>query len=158
MILRAEPTGFLSRGYRFLQGDREVARLTLGLFARRGAIEVEDERFRVRREGLAGDFVLESDDELYPRELARATGGGPFSRTIRVRAGDRTLTLSGRPFGLRTLRLRHGDREVGRARREGWLGLAARFDFPAELSLEIQVFLAALALHRWRRARAAAAG
>ena len=121
MILRAEPTGFLSRGYRFLEGDREVARLTLGLFARRGAIEVEDEQFRVRREGLVGDFVLESDDELRPRELARATGGGPFSRTIRVRAGDRTLTLSGRPFGLRTLRLRHGDREVGLARREGWL-------------------------------------
>lgn len=158
MSLRAEPTGFLSRGYRFLDGDREVGRLTLGLFARRGEILAGEERFRVRREGLAGDFVLETADALRPRELARATGGGPFSRTVRVRAGDRTLTLSGTLFGLRTLRLRHGDREVGVARREGWLGLAARFDFPEELPLEIRIFLAALALHRWRRARAAAAG
>lgn len=158
MTLRAEPTGFLSRGYRFLEDDREVARLHLGLFSRRGALETGDERYRIRREGFVGDFVLETSDAMRPRELSRATGGGPFSRTIRVRAGDRTLTLSGRAFGLRTLRLLHGDREVGVARREGWFGRAARFDFPAELPLEIRVFIAALALHRWRRARAAAAG
>jgi len=158
MTLRAVRTGFLSRGYRFLSGDQEVGRLTLGLLGRRGAIEVGDQQFRIRREGVVGDFVLEQADVPHARELARASGGRPFSRTFRIRAADRALTLSGGVLGLRTLRLRHGDREVGLARREGWRGRAARFEFPDELPLEIQIFLGALALHRWRRARAAAAG
>jgi hypothetical protein len=156
MLLRAEPQGVLARRYRILEDDREVGRLALGPFRRKLTLEAEGARYRIRREGLFGDFVLESDDEIRPRELARAEGGGPLSRSFRVRAGDRMLTLRGNPPFHWSVTLLHGERRVGSAKRAGWFGRSGRFDFPAELTLETRLFLATLAIVVWRRARAAA--
>lgn len=156
MLLRAEPEGLFARRYRFLEDGREVGRLALGPFWRRSILEAGNARYRVRREGLFGDFVLESGDELRPQELARSEGGGPLSRSLRVRAGDRMLTLRGSPPFHRAVRLFHGDRQVGSARRTGFLGRVGQFDFPAEIPLEMRLFLATLAIVVWSRARAAA--
>lgn len=150
--IRAVPEGFLSWDCRFLDGDREVGRLDVAVLRRRATLEVDGRLFRIRREGLMGDILLEGADG---REVARAA---PLGRRFVVRAGDRTLVLKGaRPFA-RDFVLLHGDRQVGSMAREGLFRRSARVEFPVELPLPIRLFLAFLVILRWRQARAAALG
>jgi hypothetical protein len=153
-MLRAVPKNFFSWDFTFLDGAREVGRLDSRAFRRTAGLEVEGVSYRVHREGLLGDFVLEQVEQgPGPQELARAERMKPFSRAVHVRAGDRRLALHGKwPF-LRTFTLLHGDREVGSMSREHWFGRTSTIDFPEEIPLPIRLFMAALVIYRWRQAR-----
>jgi hypothetical protein len=66
------------------------------------------------------------------------------------------LTLKPRSLFSRTFVLVHGDREIGSMRSTSLLGNSADIDFPENLPLPMQLFLAFLVITAWRRARAAA--
>ena len=153
--LRALPVGWRSWEFRVLDGEMEIARLDLARFRTRGEYELAGVRYEVAREGLlASRYVLNAGG----RVIARTERESLVPAVLRVVAQDRQLTLHSR-LGLRSaFVIRHGDREIGSARRTSLFRRGFRIDVERGLPLQLTLFLLVIVLLTWRRRARAASG
>ncbi len=165
--LAAHPASFAKTAYTILDGDEEVARLTLRL-RDEGVITVGEAPFALG--GSRHRYVLLFEGV----EVARAVQPSAWRRRLEVRvrgamldravarpdAPDVDLVLQAKhPFS-RTFELFEGERLAGEVRRASPFSRKAVVDLPAFLPLAVRVFLFALVVIQWRRAdrQAAASG
>ena len=146
--LRARPVRWGSWDFRVLDGDTEIARLDLATIRTRGEYELAGVRYEVAREGLlAGRYVLRAGE----RVIARTERESLVPMVLRVVAEDRQLTLESR-LGFRSVFVvKHGDREIGGARRTSLFKRGFRIDAERGLPVHLTLFLLVIVLLTWRR-------
>ena len=153
--LQVRPKTRFSSDFWIQEGTRNVTLLDLARLRTRGEFLLEGTSWDVRSSGLLRrEYRLERDG----RVEARATRVQILPLLYRVHAGDRLLELRSVP-PLRRTRVLHGGREIGVIAPVRVFSRFATAEFREPLRTEIQVFLIALALLRWRaQARSAGSG
>jgi hypothetical protein len=116
--------------------------IALSSWRERGSVRVDEQEYRVSREGLLGPFVLTSPNG----ELARAVKESAFKQKF-------TLSVEGRPYTLKRLSgwrrefgLFEGDTHLGSVAPEGWLTRRARVELPDDLPGWARAFVVWLTL------------
>jgi hypothetical protein len=90
--------------------------------------------------------------------IAKAKKAGAFKRTWEISSAGHHLTLESRSLLGREYALLLGTHEVGRVKREGFAGRKTVMEFPDEVPVFLQVFLAYIVISQARREAAAASG
>lgn len=144
--LNIRPKSAFSSDFWIQEGTRNVTLLDLARLRSRGEFQLAGNTWEVRASGLLHrEYRLEREGRME----ASATRVQLLPLLYRVHAGDRQLELRSFP-PLRKTRVLHGGREIGMIAPVRAFGRSATAEFREPLRTEIQVFLIALALMRWR--------
>jgi len=159
---RADPVGWLSRGYRITNGGELVGNVESGAWNSRGTIELVRRRFTVRRDGFWNPWYELADGR---EVLARARSAGAFRRGfVLFHGGQQGDDKGGEEYRLeqatffgRAFELTRRGEALGRIRPLGFLARSAEIELDEELAPELRLFAFWLVALAWRRASAAAA-
>ena len=153
-VLHAKPRGWASFGASILAGEEEVTDLEISTFKGRGRFHLEGEEFTVDPEGFFRSNAILKRGSMV---MARARKTSLFRRRFEISSAGHRLVLEGRGWTGREYALLLGAQEVGKIRREGLAGRTLLLDFPDEVPLFLQIFLAFIVLSQAKREAAAAA-
>jgi len=154
-MLSAQPKKWYSSDYSLRDAEgRHVADLGLSSWRDRGAFALGGAEYRVRREGLGGPFVLESDGTVRARARRTRLLGCEFEIEFE---GDH-YTLKKRSVWSSVFVLRQGAEELGTIGHVAWYKRDAHVDLAERLSPVLATFALWLALLFWKHEAAAAAG
>jgi hypothetical protein len=154
-VLRTEPAGWGSWSARINSGDHPLTELRISLFRSRGRFSLHGEEFSVDPQGLLGTTaVLRKGSNI----IARAEKTSAFRRRFRITSAGHRLDLVSRSWSGREYALLLGSQEVGMVRRTGFGGRKITMEFPDQVPVFLQVFLAYLVLCQAKREAAAASG
>jgi hypothetical protein len=145
--MKAVPTGWFSWNFTLAEGDRSLATIESSWWRERGSLSVEGTTYRVYRESLLGDFVLEKSGEV----VARATKMSVFRREFVVTYRGREYTLRAHAPFRRAFLLLAGDERLGAITPDGMFSRNSEVDFPPDLPLELKAFLVWLTVLLWKR-------
>jgi hypothetical protein len=158
-LLRTEPAGWGSWSARIYSDDRPgtlpLTELRISLLRSRGGFSLEGEEFTIEPEGFFGSGAILKKGSAV---IARARKASLFGRRLRITAAGHPLDLVSSSFWGREYVLVLGGEEVGTVRRSGLGGRKMRLEFPDEVPLILQVFLAYLVLCQAKREAAAGGG
>jgi len=153
--LRAEPLSWLSFGVRILSGESEITQLKISAFKSKGSFTLDGEDFTIEPSGFWGsNATLKKGASI----IAKAQKAGALKRTWEISSAGHRLTLESRSLTGRAYVLLLGKQEVGRVQREGFAGRRTIMEFPDNVPVFLQVFLAYIVISQARREAAAAAG
>jgi hypothetical protein len=153
--LRAEPLSWLSFGVRILSGEEEITQLSISAFRTKGSFVLDGDEFTVDPSGFFGsDATLRKGASI----IAKAKKAGAFKRTWEISSAGHRLKLESRSLTGKEYALLLGAHEVGRVKREGFTGRRTMMEFPDDVPVFLQVFLAYIVISQARREAAAAAG
>jgi hypothetical protein len=144
--MKAVPKSFASWDYTVTDAGRTLASLERSRYGEKGAFAVDGVQYEINREGLLGDFVLESGAAA----IARATEPSLFRRTFVISHGSREFTLRAQSPILRTFLVEEGGKRIGSIAPEGVFTRKAAVDLPG-LPLPVTLFLVWLTVLFWRR-------
>jgi len=153
-VIHAEPLGWASLGVRLLAGNEELTQLKVSTFKNKGSFELDGDVFTIEPEGIWRTKVSLKKDG---RAIARAHKTSMWRRRFEVTSAGHRLVIEGRGWRGREYVLLLGKQEVGWVKREGLTGRRLRLEFPDEVPLMLQVFLAYIVTAQARREAAAAA-
>ena len=153
-VLRTEPLGWASYGARILDGGKELARLEITWLKGRGTFRLHNETFAIEPKGF---FLSHAVLEKGSTALAKAHKPSAFRRRFEVTSAGHEFVLESQSWTGREYALFHGDQEVGWIKREGWTGRKLDLEFPDDMPVFLQIFLAYIVLAQMRREAAAAA-
>lgn len=148
-MLKAVPVSWFSWNYEVVdEGGTPVAKLGIAPFRTRGSIEAEGFEYRVERQGLGGEFLLEKSGVLE----ARAEKPRAFFRSFDIQSGGRSFVLKARYTMRREFVLTENGIDLGTIAPEGAFTRRARIDLPDHLPLPLRLFAAWLTIFLWKRA------
>jgi len=152
-MLHAKPRSLFSDSYEVAGPHGLVAAVNISWFKEGGSFRLDGEKYVVGRQGMMrGAFFVNRDGKT----IAAAVKPSAFKRCFEVGCGERELKLAAaRPFG-RKFTLSEGRKIVGSVSPVSVWSRSAKADFPAEISLPVQVFMIWLVLVLWKRDRDAA--
>lgn len=154
-VLHAEPLGWLSSGVRILSGGEELTSLSISAFRGKGSFDLEGETFAIEPEGFfRSEAVLKKGSSV----LARAQKPSVLRRRFEISSAGHRLVLESQGWTGREYALLLGSSEVGAIARKGFGGRKLTLEFPDEVPMFLQVFLAYVVVSQANRERAAAAG
>ena len=151
-MLHVRPVSLLSESYTISAKKKGRALTTVSIrwFREAGSFSLDGQTFDLGREGwMGGDFFL----SIGRRELASADKPSAWHRRFTVRADGTKYVLQARSAFSRKFDLLRGRRKVGSIEPTSIWTRGATADLPAELPLELRVFMIWLALLLWKRAR-----
>ena len=146
------PNRWFSWDFTLLQGTQQVASVEMSAWREKAEFRVQDRTYRIYREGLIGDFVLETAGTV----AARATKPSLFRREFLIGEDGRRYTLKAKSSLGRGFVLSDGGREIGSLNRESVFSHRAAVNLPEDLSLPLKVFIVWLVMILWKRAASAA--
>jgi hypothetical protein len=154
-ILRSRPRRWGSWSAVILSGEDPVTELDISLFRSRGSFELEGERYFIDPEGFWGlRSVLRKGDT----PLARSEKPSFLRRRFRITSAGHRLDLESRSWRGRHYALVLGSRDVGSISLSGFLGTKLELEFPDDVPLFLQVYLAYLVLCQAKMEAAASSG
>lgn len=155
MTLQLVPGGWASRRFALVRDGRPLARLHLRMLREGGTIDVQGERYELRRQGvLSSAFELHRFGVL----VARARKTSAVRHRFGVEHDGRFYELRKATWWGRAFQLREHGRPVGHIRPLHPFTRRSDVYLPDSLSVPAQVFVSALAVLMWRRDAGAAAG
>jgi hypothetical protein len=153
-ILRAEPLGWAFLGIRVLSGEEELTRLQISAFRTKGSFQLDGDAFTIEPMGFfKSDAVLKKGSSI----IAKSRKGAALRRRFEISSAGHHLTLESRSWAGREYVLLLGKNEVGQVKREGFAGRKMHLEFPDDMPVFLQVFLAYIVISQARREAAAAA-
>lgn len=153
-VIHAEPLGWASFGVRLLAGGKELTQLKVSTFKNKGSFDLDGEAFTIEPEGfLRINVTLKKAG----RVIAKARKTSVWRRRFEVTSAGHRLIIEGRGWTGREYVLLLGKQAVGWVKREGFTGRRLRLEFPDEVPLMLQIFLAYIVTAQARREAAAAA-
>jgi hypothetical protein len=153
-VLHAEPLGWHSSGVRILSGSEELTRLAISAFRRKGSFDLDGETFAIEPEGFfRSNAVLKKGSSV----IARVQKPSLLRRRFEISSAGHRLVLESRGWTGREYGLLLGSSEVGLIKREGFGGKKLTLEFPDDVPMFLQVFLAYVVVSQAKRERAAAA-
>jgi hypothetical protein len=153
-ILHAEPLGWASFGVRILSGDEELTQLMISTFKGKGSFDLDGEAFTVEPEGFfRSNAVLKKGSST----IAKVRKPSILRRRFEISSAGHRLVLESRGWAGREYVLLLGSQEVGRVKREGFVGRKILLEFPDDVPLFLQVLLAYVVVSQAKREAAAAA-
>ena len=153
-VLHAKPLGWASFGARILSGNEELAQLQISSFRLKGSFEVNGDTFTIEPRGF---FQVNADLKKGISIIARVEKPSALRRRFEVSSGGHRLVLESRTWSGRDYVLLLGSQEVGWIRKEGFIGRRLSMEFPDDVPLFLQVFLAYIVIAQGKREGAAAA-
>ena len=151
--LLCQPTGWASWNARITAGDAEVTHLSISFLKNRGEFRLDGEDYVIQPRSF---WRTSADLKRGSTVVARAEKPSLFRRQFQVSSAGHRMVLESRSWRGREYVLRVGGREAGRVTREGLTGRKIRLEFPEEVPVLLQVFLAYLVLVQVKRETAAA--
>jgi len=153
-MLEAKPTGWWSSTFVVLDDGVPVTKLKLKLWREGGGFELDGMRYTLRREGVAGDFLVEDEQGMV---LARADKPSAFRNRFVLTHPGGILRLEPTSWTGRAYRVLGADTlQVGELRRRSMWRQVVEADLPADLPRPVRVFILLLVLLLIRRDDAAA--
>jgi hypothetical protein len=152
-MIEAVPKSAFSNDYVLQSPDGALAELDVSAWTERAEFELEGAPYRLYREGMLGDFVLERAGTV----IARATKPSAFRALFRLQVSGHDLTLRKLSAWRRDFGVFDGEQRVGRIAPVKWYSRRASIEVPEHWNLALEVFLFWLVLVMWRREKAAAA-
>jgi hypothetical protein len=147
-MLQATPRNWFSWNFVVSDGEREVADIRLAMLREAGELVVEQNTYRVNREGImSGAFVLQSAG----RDLARAEKPSAFQRSFQIVVDGETYTLGAKSAFRRKFVLKDGERPVGSVYPVNAFTRKCIVDLPADIPLPVRVFMVWLVIILWKR-------
>jgi hypothetical protein len=153
-ILRAEPTRLGRYGVSIQSDGEELTQLHITLFRSKGRFQLDGDEFTIEPRGF---FQNSAELRKGSSIIGRAEKPSFFRRRFHVTSAGHRLTLESTSFRGREYVLLLGNEEVGWIKRHGFTGKKMDLDFPDEVPLFLQVFLAYLVACQAKREAAAAA-
>ena len=146
----AHADGWFAPSYRVEERGRRIGTIQFAVFGERGAIELDDRRFPIAREGFLWPSFSVRDGH---KTLASAKPNGAFRRGYYVVHGEEEYRLNpGSWFGGRfDVTRTRGGQHMGQIRRVGVFARLAHVDLDPELATELRLFLLWLFLQAQRR-------
>jgi hypothetical protein len=152
-VLHAEPLGAISSGYRILSAGEEITQLQISLFRGKGSFTLQEGEFTVEPLGFfRSDAVLKKGSSV----IAKSKKSGALRRRFDISSAGHRLALESQKWTGREYQLLLGNRSVGTVKREGFAGRRVIMDFPDDVPIVLQVFLAFIVISQARREAAAA--
>lgn len=147
-MLRALPLHVFSNTFSVRDGDREIARLSMGWLSDKGSSTVDDRKIRLRRERLfSGAFELELDGIV----IAKAYKPSIFRNRFDIELENVRLQLERESVFSRSFVVRKGADILGRIDPVSIFTRKARIDLPDEWPTALQLFVFWLVLIIWKR-------
>ena len=153
-VIYAEPLGWASFGVRLVAGDEELTQLKVSTFKNRGSFELDGDSFTIEPEGFWRTNAVLKKGEMV---VAKAVKTSFWKRRFEITSAGHRLVIEGKGWTGREYFLLLGSQTVGSVKREGFTGRKMRLEFPDEVPLVLQVFLAYIVAAQARREAAAAA-
>jgi hypothetical protein len=152
-MLEAEPTRWWASTYAVREDGVPLTELSFRALREGGRFVLGGVPYTLRRERMAGDFLLEGLDGA---EVARARKPSAFRRRFELRHQGGALRIEPTSGWGRRYRVVDGGRQVGEVRRRSAFRRQVDTDLPDDLPRPVQVFVLWLVLLMFRRDEAAA--
>lgn len=152
--LEAEPAGWTSWNARITSDGEEITELAVSVWRSQGSFRLDGLDYTVEPKGF---WLTHAVLRVGPTIIARAERLAPLGRSWIIHAAGRRLVLESRTWTGREFGLRVGEKEIGKVTREGVTGRRMRLEFPDDLPVALQVFLAYLVLVQIKREAATVA-
>jgi len=153
-VLHAEPLGAISSGYRIVSAGEEITQLQISLFKGKGSFALREGEFNVGPMGFfRSDAVLKKGSSV----IAKSKKSGALRRRFEISSAGHRLTLESQKWTGKEYKLLLGNQSVGTVKREGFAGRRVIMEFPDDVPVFLQVFLAFIVISQARREAAAAA-
>jgi hypothetical protein len=147
-MLQATPRGWFSWNFVVSEGETEVADIRLAMLREAGELVVQQNTYRVNREGImSGAFVMQKDD----LEIARAEKHSAFQRSFQIAQDGRSYTLGAESAFRRRFFLTEGGNQVGSVYPLNAFTRKCVVDLPTDISLPVRVFMVWLVIILWKR-------
>jgi hypothetical protein len=147
-MLQATPRGWFSWNFVVSEGGKEIADIRLAMLREAGELVVQDNTYRVNREGImSGAFLLQDG----VRELARAEKPSAFHRSFEVSHDGRRYTLGAESAFRRKFVLRENSQAVGSVYPANAFTRKCVVDLPTGIALPVRVFMVWLVIILWKR-------
>ncbi len=151
-MIEAVPTGFWRNDFMLHSSDGSLVELDVSSWREKAEFDLQGARYRLYREGILGDFVLERDGTV----IARATKTSAFRAKFELDVNGHALTLKKLSPWRRGFGVYDGEVTVGSIAPVKWYSKRSEIDLPDEWNLALQLFLFWLVLLMWNREEAAA--
>jgi len=154
-VLIAEPQNWPNTRFSVRRADQELTNLAITLFRNRGSFELDGERFDIEPTSF---FRMDAEMKRAGSVIARARQPNFFRRRFEVSSAGHHLVMESRSWRGRKYALLLGTQEVGWIHRVGMTGKRMKLEFPDEVPVVLQVFLAYLAACQAKREAARRSG
>lgn len=147
-MLRVAPKSWWSQVYRITEDGVDLTEVNIRWVREAGSFRLGAESYEVGRAGwVSGDFFVERRGN----RLASASKPSPWTRRFVVRLQGQEYELAPRSAFSRTFDLMRGGLSIGSIRPDAWWSRRATVHLPADLPLEVRVFVIWLVLVMWKR-------
>lgn len=147
-MLEAIPLNWFSSDFLLKDQEETIANIDISLWREKGVITIDNEEYRVNREGiLSSAFILWCDNEIF----ARAEKPSALSRQIVIEHGELKSTLSPRHVLSRNFVLIGEKGIVGNLSPKSLLSRRMKINFSDTLPIQIKMFVIWLTIILWRR-------
>jgi hypothetical protein len=154
-ILEAEPRGWGSWSTVITTAGQPVTELKISLFRSRGRFQLDGQEFSIEPSG----FFHQSASLLRRGGvIAKSEKTSFFRRRFVITSAGHRMELKSFGWWGREYELLMGGQQVGRVTRKGMTGRKMSLDFPDDVPVVLQVFLAYLVLCQVKREAARSAG
>ena len=145
--LTLEPKRWYSWDFSVFEGARQLVDFQLSSWRTTGVLSVEGVNYRVSREGMLGDFVMQQAGSV----LVRATKPSAFRRAFEIQYKGRRFTLRAKAPFTRAFVLLYGSSEIGSIVPESVLTRRATVSLPEDWPLPVKSFAIWLTIVHWKR-------
>ena len=152
-MIEAVPKGFFRQDFILHSDDGGLVELDVSSWRERAEFELDGIPFKLYREGMRGDFVLERAGTV----IARATKTSAFFKIFKLDINGHALTLRKISAWRRGFGVYENDQLVGSIMPVTWFSQRSIVEMPADWNLALQLFLFWIVLLMWKRAAKAAA-
>ena len=153
-VLTLAPRNWFTWNFSVLDGERLLADIHFSSWRERGVLTIDGIDYRVYRESMLGDFLLEQSGSV----LARAEKPSAFRRSFIIKYKERSYTLQAESAFRRTFVLLDGDHQIGSLVPENAFTRQAVVTLPDDWPLPVKSFAIWLTLLHWRRDANAGSG
>lgn len=146
-VLTLAARNWFTWNFSLLDGERPVAEVYLSSWRERGTLKAEGTDYRVYRESLLGDFLLEQSGSV----IARAEKPSMFYRSFIIRYKEKSYTLQARSAFRRAFVLLEGEHQIGSIVPKSAFTRNSVVTLPDQWPLPIKSFAIWLTIVHWQR-------